>query len=428
MFIHEGKNWPNFSWNHELIDPLLQQGLLAVGRLSGRMEAIGFDTRIRAMLEAVSSDVIASSEIEGIKLDLEQVRSFVARRLGVEITAPRQASHYVEGVVEMMLNALDHRVKGLTQSRLFKWHTMLFPSRSDLTVGAYRHDEMSVISGMFGRERLHYRAPAPSRLEQEMTQFLNWANSPSNPPGLLKSAVAHLWFVSIHPFDDGNGRIARAISDMMLASMESNEEGMRFYSLSQRILKDKNHYYKVLERTQRSESGDITEWLQWYINAFIGAIEDSDTLLSAVLRKAKFWNIHASKAISERQRKVLNCYLDGYEVKLTAKNWAKVAEISKDTALRDIDSLVKLGILIPTPGRVRDIPYSLSYSNAPNAGANFSQVTLNHHEDGTYTLAALFRGITPVSDRVSDIDILRMENGEITQESLLTKYFGYLLE
>lgn len=428
MFIHDNKDWTNFKWDSDVINPLVQRGVLTYGRLAGRMESIGFDTQLKATLEAVTNDVLATSEIEGVKLDSAQVRSSVARKLGVEIPDYRDPSHYVDGIVAVMVDALDYSIKSLTEERLFRWHAMLFPGVNiGMTVGEYRKDEMSVISGTFGRERVHYRAPSPDKVKGEMFSFLEWFNLPSNQWWIIKSAIAHLWFVCIHPFDDGNGRIARAISDMALVPLSTN--GMRFYSLSRQILKDKNHYYKVLERTQRSATGDITEWLVWYIKAFIAAVEDSETILSGVLRKTKFWNVHTDKSITERQRRVLNHYLDGYEGKLTAKNWAKIAEVSKDTALRDINMLVKQGILIPTGGRVRDIPYSISYlsSNESDVLNHFSDVCIKINESGYTIIEANFRNNLRVADRLSSIDVLRYDNAEMSESDLVLKYFSYLV-
>ncbi|MDE6522761.1 MAG: DUF4172 domain-containing protein, partial [Muribaculaceae bacterium] len=318
MFFHERENWPNFHWDSDAINTLQLKAMHRLGYLAGRMASIGFDNQIIATVEAVTNDVVASSEIEGVRLNSDEVRSSIARNLGVHLEKNTDSSHYVEGIVEMMLDASRNYRAPLTEDRLFNWHSMLFPNASDMTVGAYRTDEMSVVSGSFGRERIHYRAPSPDRVPKEMETFLMWLNDENNVPSILKSAIAHLWFVSIHPFDDGNGRIGRAISDRVLAPLDN--DNMHFYSFSRQILKDKRHYYKVLERTQRG-NGDITEWLEWYFGAFIEAVEDSSSVLSRVLRKATFWNLHSQASISDRQRMVLNKYLDGYEAKLTAKNW-----------------------------------------------------------------------------------------------------------
>lgn len=424
MFIHEYEDWTNFCWDKDTIFTLQLQAMHRLGCLAGRMSAIGFDSRLAATVEAVTNDVVASSEIEGVRLDTDEVRSSVARKLGFVLHKSKTPTHYIEGVVEMMLDAIHHHNKPLTEERLFGWHQTLFPNKTSLTVGAYRLDEMAVVSGMLGRERVHYRAPSPDSVPKEMDLFIKWFNNPVNTPGILKSAIAHLWFVSIHPFDDGNGRIGRAISDMVLAALDG--EGMHFYSLSRQILKDKNHYYKVLERTQRGK-GDITEWLEWYINAFMAAVDDSDAMLSQVLRKASFWNTHAQASITDRQRMVLNTYLDGYEAKITAKNWERIAGVSKDTALRDINALVAQGILVPTPGRVRDIPYSIRYAGQPEGSETpFYNIHIEMIGSEKYILAN-YKDSVPLRDRISKIDAKRLEDGEMDLQALAYKYFAYIL-
>lgn len=424
MFIHEYDNWTEFRWDNETINALQLQAMHRLGYLAGRMAAIGFDSRLAATVEAVTNDVVASSEIEGVRLDTDEVRSSVARKFGVTLPKSKEPTHYVDGIVEMMLDATHNHRKPLDEERLFGWHHALFPNKTDMTIGAYRTAEMSVVSGMFGRERIHYRAPSPDRVPAEMSRFIEWMNNPGNKAGILKSAIAHLWFVSIHPFDDGNGRIGRAISDMVMAALDG--DGMHFYSLSRQILKDKNHYYKVLERTQRG-NGDITEWLEWYFNAIIAAVDDSDAMLSLVLRKAAFWNAHSQATITERQRMVLNRYLDGYDAKLTAKNWEKIAGVSRDTALRDIEALVRQGILIPTPGRVRDIPYSINYTAHAVDESPFSNIQIEIHGSDRF-ITAEYKDSTPLRDRISTTDAKRLDDGEITLQDLAYKHFSYLLD
>lgn len=424
MFIHEYDNWTDFRWDDDSINALHVRAMHRLGYLAGRMAAIGFDSQLAATVEAVTNDVVASSAIEGVSLDTDEVRSSVARKFGVEIPQSKDPTHYVEGIVQMMLDATHRQNEPLTETRLFGWHSALFPNAIDIRVGAYRTDEMSVVSGTFGRERLHYRAPSPDRVPSEMERFIRWINDPENEAGIIKSAIAHLWFVSIHPFDDGNGRIGRAISDMILAALDG--DGMHFYSLSRQILKDKKHYYKVLERTQRG-NGDITEWLTWYFNAIIAAVEDSGAMLSLVLRKATFWNTYAQASISDRQRMVLNSYLDGYDAKLTAKNWAKIAGVSKDTALRDIDALVRQGILTPTPGRVRDIPYSINYTDRFAEVSPFGNIALETVGEDRF-ITAEYKDSTPLRDRVSIVDAQRLADGGITLQDLAYKHFAYLLE
>lgn len=424
MFIHEYDNWTDFRWDASTINALQLQAMHRLGYLAGRMAAIGFDSQLAATVEAVTNDVVASSEIEGVRLDTDEVRSSVARKFGVSLQKSKDPTHYVDGIVEMMLDATHNQKEALTEERLFNWHRALFPNKTDIVIGAYRTDEMSVVSGMFGRERIHYRAPSAGRVAIEMKRFIDWMNHPDNHPGILKSATAHLWFVSIHPFDDGNGRIGRAISDMVMAALDG--DGMHFYSLSRQILKDKNHYYKVLEKTQRGD-GDITEWLVWYFNAIIAAVEDSNAMLSLVLRKATFWNTHCQAIITDRQRMVLNKYLDGYDAKLTAKNWERIAGVSKDTALRDIDALVKQGILTPTPGRVRDIPYSINYTSRQADSSPFSNIAIETAGNDTF-ITAEYHDSTSLRDKVSTTDAKRLDDGEISLQDLAYKHFAYLLD
>lgn len=426
MFIHELPNWPNFHWDIEIITSLEMDAMHKLGYLAGRMAAISFDNRLAASVESLTNDVVASSAIEGVKLDTEEVRSSVARKFGISIPNNKEPTHYVDGIVEMMLDATRNLGKPLDDNRLKGWHCSLFPNSRDLTVGEYRKDEKSVVSGMFGRERIHYRAPSPERVLYEMQQFLEWFNSTKSPSSILKSAIAHLWFVSIHPFDDGNGRIARAISDMVLAKLDG--DGMHFYSFSRQILNDKKHYYEILEKTQRGD-GNLTEWLRWYFSAFISAIENSNAMLSQVLRKATFWNTFAQAEISERQRGVLNRYLDGYDAKLTIKNWAKIAGVSTDTAKRDIDSLMSQGILVPTPGRVRDIPYSIVYTHNHEDDIPFTDLGIEIHGHEHFIVAKYpAQGDMQLRDKISQIDYQRFQDGEITLSSLAYKHFAYLMD
>lgn len=425
MFIHENPSWPSFRWDEASISGLQLRAVQQIGYLAGRMSNIGFDTRASATVEAYTNDVVSSSLIESMKLDVDQVRSSVARKLGVALPRYTEPSHFVDGIVEMMLDASRNYAEGLSHERLFDWHSLLFPNARNISVGKYRDGDISVISGNFGRERVHYRAPAADRVEAEMDRFIGWYNSPDNPPSLVKAALSHLWFVSIHPFDDGNGRIARAISDMALADFDRTD--FHFYSLSRQILKDKRHYYSVLERTQRGD-GDVTVWLDWFMNAIAEAVSDSDSMLSAVLRKAKFWAVHSGQNFSDRQRKVLNTYLDGYEAKITVKNWAKIAEVSPDTAARDIGNLVELTVLRPTPGRVRDVAYSLIFTkDEDNIADVFEDISLSNQSDGTIMTAKLRNG-GELSDKISQIDVKRLDDNEITLEQLAAKYFAYALD
>lgn len=364
MYIYEHKAWPSFSWNKELVNIKLNEVNKAVGYLMGRLSVIGFNDKMSATVESISHDIIASSEIEGVELNNGQVRSSVARKLGVQLQNPAESSRYVDGVVEMALDATVNFNSPLTDERLFGWHSCLFPTgwsgSTKVDVGQYRNGEMKVVSGMFGREKVHYAAPAPEKIREEMNRFLDWFNSDTHN-GYIKSAIAHLWFVCIHPFDDGNGRIGRAIADMALSQAENS--GMRFFSISHQINRDKKQYYAVLEKTQKGDC-DITEWIIWYLDCLLRSVGQSDETLSKVLDKAVFWQNHAEIVLSERQREVLNRYLDGCPGKLTVKNWAKCVKVSPDTAARDIKDLVEKGVLVPQQGRVRDVFYGIRCSES----------------------------------------------------------------
>lgn len=364
MYIHEHKEWPFFSWDKELVGRKQNEVNRAVGYLMGRLSMIGFGDKMAAVVESISHDIIASSEIEGVELNTGQVRSSVARKLGVQLQNPAESSRYIDGVAEMALDATLNFYSPLTDERLWGWHNSLFPTgwsgTTKIDVARYRNGEMKIISGMSGRERVHYVAPAPERIEEEMRSFLRWFNSADNS-GYVKSAIAHLWFVCIHPFDDGNGRIGRAIADLALSQAEQSK--MRFFSISHQINKDKKQYYDILEKTQKGGC-DITEWILWYLDCLVRSVEQSDEILSKVLNKALFWQTNAGTDIFGRQREVLNIYLDGYPGKLTAKNWAKRAKVSSDTAARDIKDLVDKGVLVPMQGRVRDVFYGIRCSDS----------------------------------------------------------------
>ncbi|MGD9662255.1 MAG: Fic family protein [Porticoccaceae bacterium] len=361
-YIHELTDWPNLHWN----DKQLAQPLAAVrhrqGRLIGRMEALGFPLREEAVLHALTEDVIKSSEIEGEVLDREQVRSSIARRLGMDIGGLIEADRNVEGVVEMMLDATQNYTQPLTAERLFDWHAALFPTgRSGMgriTVGAWRKPEggpMRVVSGPIGRERIHYEAPVSERMDEEMARFLDWFETAATDP-VLKAGIAHLWFVTIHPFDDGNGRIARAIADLALARAE--EAAQRFYSMSAQIRIERKAYYDMLESTQKGGL-DITPWLLWFFGCLGRAFDGAETILASVMRKARFWEAVAGQPINERQRKVINRLLDGFEGKLTNAKWVAMTKASSDTALRDINDLVQRGILVRDAAGGRSTSYSL---------------------------------------------------------------------
>lgn len=363
-YIHELPDWPRFRLDREALAEPLAAVRHRQGRLTGRMEALGFNLRQEAVLKTLTEDVLKSSEIEGEKLDAEQVRSSVARRLGMDIGALKPVDRDVEGVVEMMLDATRRYDQPLTDERLFGWHAALFPSgRSGMTrikVGAWRLDTigpMQVVSGPVGRERVHYEAPAAPRLGDEMQRFLTWFNGPGETDEVLKAGLAHLWFVAIHPFDDGNGRIARAIADMALA--RSEESRQRFYSMSAQIRQERNEYYDILEQTQKG-SMNVTPWMTWFLACLDRAIAGAQTTLAAVLEKARFWERIAAVPLNDRQRVMINRLLDGFEGKLTTSKWAKLAKCSHDTALRDIAGMLDRGILIRNPGGGRSTSYALA--------------------------------------------------------------------
>jgi Fic family protein len=362
-YIHELPDWPEFRWDHKVLEEQLAGVRHRQGRLIGRMEGLGFSLRSEAMLQTLTEDVLKSSEIEGEILDRDQVRSSIARRLGMDIGGLIPADRNVEGVVEMMLDATQNYKETLTAERLFGWHASLFPTgrsgMSKITVGAWRDDStgpMQVVSGAMGHERIHYEAPGAARLESEMKQFLDGFNGESGIDPVLRAGIAHLWFVTIHPFDDGNGRIARAIADMALARSEGSPQ--RFYSMSAQIRQERNAYYDILEETQKGDL-DITAWLGWFLSCLDRAFDGAEGVLAGVLTKARFWEAHARAALNERQRDMLNRLLNGFEGKLTSSKWAKIEKCSQDTALRDIGDLVERGILRKDEGGGRSTSYSL---------------------------------------------------------------------
>jgi Fic family protein len=362
-YIHELKGWPGVRWDEGRIARRLAPVRHRQGRLIGRMEALGFPLRAEAVLATLTEDVLKSSEIEGEILDRDQVRSSIARRLGLDIGALTSADRNVEGVVEMMLDATQNFAEPLTDERLFAWHASLFPTgRSGMTkiiVGAWRDDAsgpMQVVSGPIGKERVHYEAPAAKRLRKEMSAFLKWFDAVSTLDPVLKAALAHLWFVTIHPFNDGNGRIARAIADIALARSEQSPQ--RFYSMSAQIRAERKAYYDILEATQRGDL-DVTAWLEWFLACLDRAIEGAERTLSNVLRKARFWEAAKDQALNERQRAMINRLLEGFEGKLTSSKWAALTKSSQDTALRDITDLIERGILRRDPGGGRSTSYSL---------------------------------------------------------------------
>lgn len=362
-YIYEKDDWPKFQWDEAEITKKLAGLRHRQGRLIGRMEALGLSLRREAVLRTLTADVIKTSEIEGEKLNADQVRSSLARRLGIEIGALTPADRNVEGIVEMMLDATQNYSKPLDEERLFGWHAALFPTgrsgMSKIIAGAWRDSSsgpMQVVSGPIGKERVHFEAPEAKKLKAEMKAFLHWYNNGPALDPVLKAAIAHLWFVTIHPFADGNGRIARAIADMSLA--RSEESAQRFYSMSTQIRAERDAYYDILEATQKSGL-DITNWLDWFLACLDHAFTGAEEILSDVLQKAKFWERHKDAKLNERQSQMLNRLLDGFEGKLTSSKWAKIAKCSQDTAGRDIEALITLGILQKNEGGGRSTSYSL---------------------------------------------------------------------
>ena len=364
IYIHERTGWPGFRWDHERIAARLLDVRHRQGRLIGRMEGLGFQLRAEAVLNSLTEEVLKSSEIEGETLDRNQVRSSIARRLGLDLGGLTPADRDVEGVVEMMLDATQGYDQPLTGRRLFDWHAALFPTgrrgMSRIRVGARRNDAngpMQVVSGPIGKERVHYEAPAAERVRDEMRKFVDWFEKEHSTDLVLKAGVAHLWFVTIHPFDDGNGRIARAIADMVLARSERSPQ--RFYSMSAQIRQERKAYYEILEATQKGEL-DITRWLEWFLECLGRAFDQAETILATVLSKARFWERFAKVEFNERRREIVNRLLNGFEGKLTTSKWAKLAKCSHDTALRDIEDLIHRKVLVKDAAGGRSTSYSLA--------------------------------------------------------------------
>ncbi|MDA1315716.1 MAG: Fic family protein [Acidobacteria bacterium] len=364
MYIYQQPDWPRFQWDQEKLVKPLADVRYRQGRLIGQMEALGFERRREAVLETLTEDVLKTSEIEGEKLDGEQVRSSLARRLGMDIGALRAVDRNVEGIVDMMLDATRHYDRALTAERLFGWHASLFPAgRSGMRrirTGAWRDDStgpMQVISGPIGRERVHFEAPGAAGLDREMAAFLDWFRARTETDAVLQAGLAHLWFVTIHPFDDGNGRMARAIADMVLARSENSPR--RFYSMSAQVRQERGVYYGILEQTQTGTL-DVTPWMQWFVACLGRAIDGAQTTLGNVLAKARFWERIAGQSLNERQRLVLTRLLDDFEAKLTTSKWAKLTRCSQDTALRDLTDLVDRGLLVRSAAGGRSTSYALA--------------------------------------------------------------------
>ncbi|MDN3674347.1 Fic family protein [Flavobacterium branchiarum] len=360
IYIHQLKNWPNLEWNEQEFISLLSDVRNLQGKLMGKVELLGFELKDEANLETLIQDVLQTSEIEGEILNPELVRSSIATRLGLEYSGLEHSDRHVDGIVELMLDATQNDNKTLTNERLFGWHAALFPTgRSGMhkiEVANWRSGAMQVVSGGMGREIIHYEAPKAEQLASEMKDFIHWYNNDLNLESLLKAAVAHLWFITIHPFDDGNGRIARAITDMQLS--KSDGVNQRFYSMSTEINKQKKSYYTILERTQRGDL-DITEWIIWFLECLKNSILHSNTIVDKVVKKHHFWINNVGKISNERQQKMLNLLMDNFEGNLNTSKWAKIAKTSPDTALRDITDLVNKGILIKADSGGRSTHYIL---------------------------------------------------------------------
>jgi len=363
IYIYQQDNWPSFNWNDKELSELLGKVRNIQGKIVGKMESLGFDLRREAELETLTLDVLKSNEIEGELLNPEQVRSSIARKLGMDISGLIPSDRNVDGVVDMMIDAIQNFDKPLTKQRLFDWHFALFPTgRSGMykiIIGNWRDDStgpMQVVSGAMGKEKVHYRAPEAPRVEQEMSNYLKWFNEYENIDLAIKAGIAHLWFVTIHPFEDGNGRIARAIADMLLARADGISQ--RFYSMSSQIRQKRNEYYTILEKIQKGDL-DITQWLKWFLNCLMNALTSSDNILERVIFKHKFWVKNAIKIQNDRQKIMINKLLDGFDGNLTSSKWAKITKCSPDTALRDIQDLIIKQILRKTESGGRSTSYEL---------------------------------------------------------------------
>lgn len=363
-YIHQRPQWPKFHWAQDQLAPVVTNIRHRQGRLLGRMEGLGFALQKEAELESLTLEVVKSSEIEGQNLNPEQVRSSLARRLGLDAGGAEPVDRNVEGVVEMMVDATQRFDQPLTEDRLWAWQAALFPTgRSGLrkiVVGAWRDDAqgpVQVVSGPVGKEKVHYEAPAAGLVAEEMSKFLDWANGNQDIDAVLKAGLVHLWFVTVHPFEDGNGRIARAIADWQLARSENSTQ--RFYSMSAQIRHERSNYYDILERTQKGTL-DVTPWLEWFLECLGRAFDGTETTLAAVLRKARFWERASMLPLNDRQRNVVNRLLEGLDGKLTTAKWAVLTKSSHDTALRDIQGLIDLKLLKQDKGGGRSTSYSLN--------------------------------------------------------------------
>ena len=360
-FIHENPGWPDLSWDGNALSATLAGVRHRQGLLLGKMATLGFDLRLQASLTVLTNDVVKTSAIEGEVLPPDEVRSSIARRLGLDVGGLVRPGRNVDGVVEMMLDATQRHNLPLTKKRLLGWHAALFPTGYSglykIEVGQYRTGEMQIVSGAMGKEKVHYEAVNPKFVKVEMDKFLEWFNKDNTLDIVMKAAIAHFWFIIIHPFDDGNGRIGRAITDMLLARAEGS--GERFYSMSSQILSERKRYYQILQKVQHS-SGDITEWLYWFLHCLKNAMLATENTTQKIVRKAEFWKLNEHTIFNERQRLMLNKLFDGFEGKLQTSKWAKIAKTSTDTALRDIKDLVAKGILQQMDEGGRNANYELA--------------------------------------------------------------------
>ncbi|HUO92564.1 MAG TPA: Fic family protein [Rhizomicrobium sp.] len=431
-YIHELPGWPHFRWSQQTLADRLAAVRHRQGRLLGRLEGFGLKLRDEAALQTLTEEIVSSSEIEGEELDQNQVRSSLARRLGIDIGALTPADRAVEGFVQMMLDATQNYDMPLTAARLFGWHAALFPTGwsglKKIAVGRWRDAEagaMQVVSGPPDRERVHFEAPDAARVDEEMTAFLAWIDGGNDIDPVLKAAIAHLWFVTIHPFEDGNGRIARAIADMMLARSEKSAQ--RFYSISAQIRKERGKYYDHLEEAQKGDL-EITAHLGWFLDCLDRAFDGAEIILADVLRKARFWERHADASLNARQRLVINRLLDGFEGKLTSSKWAKLTRTSQDTAARDIDDLVQRSILVKEPGRGRSTSYRLIVTPADALGVIADYARAYAHmfvRNGTAMLSP-----EETDNRKADIEKIAAEIDALagSPEKIVCRDFEPLLE
>lgn len=430
MYIHEHPTWPIFHWDSSKIMMPLEAVSRGQGLLFGRLSNLGFEDKLQAMAENVTRDVVYSSEIEGIRLNADEVRSSIARRLGIDrMKNNASASHYVDAVVAVTIDACEHANEPLTDEKLFGWQAAFFPTGFSngvsIEVGRYRTHEEHIISGYMGREKVHYVAPSPDRVPAEMRRFIDWFNSAKDVPLTIASAIAHLWFVSIHPFEDGNGRLSRILGDILLT--QGDNSPLRFYNMSSELNRDKKHYYEILERVQKGD-GDITEWLVWYLQTLSAALEESNRIVSRTLAKSLFWQRVASVPMTERQTNTLNIFLDGYEAKITTKQWATLNKCSVDTAGRDIQDLVSKNILVEDiPGAKRP-SYAIRYRGdamLPEELVKNAKIEYDENTGHSYLVSTLLG--SPVKEWIQPLDAERIQRQDTSMEILIDKYCVYLL-